>query len=166
MNPITVPEVTIDPATPDDLDRIIQIAQASFTRPWTHKMFEAELSGNPFALLVTARRRIAGGQPESQSGIIGYLCYWIVFEELRLMDLAVDPQARRRGVARMLVTHALGAAHAAGAFRAVLEVRASNQSARRLYEQFGFRLIAQRANYYTHPTEDAILMELSPLGSS
>ena len=166
MNPLATSEMTIEPATADDLDCIVQIAGVSFTSPWTKKMFEAELSGNPFASLVTARRRTGEDIPEATSAIVGYLCYWVVFEELRLMDLAVDPRLRRRGVARMLVTHALGSARASGALRAVLEVRASNQPAQALYEQFGFRFVTRRANYYTHPTEDAILMELAPLASS
>jgi len=162
MNPLVASDVAVEAATADDLERIVGIAQASFANPWTRKMFEAELSGNPFSSLVTARRR-DGGERADSSPILGYLCYWIVFEELRLMDLAVDPKARRRGVARILVTHAMNAAGASGAVRAVLEVRASNRPAQALYDQFGFRCVTQRTNYYTHPTEDAILMELSPL---
>ena len=82
------------------------------------------------------------------------------------MDLAVDPTVRRRGVARMLVGHALRVAQETGVLRAVLEVRAANRPAQALYERFGFRHVTRRLNYYTHPTEDAILMELSPLTSS
>jgi ribosomal-protein-alanine N-acetyltransferase len=149
-----------------DLDRIVEIAQVSFSSPWTRKMFEAELSGNPFASLVKARLRGGGVNREDPAAIVGYLCYWVVFEELRLMDLAVDPVARRRGVARSLVNHALRSALASGSIKAMLEVRASNQPAQALYEQFGFRCITRRASYYSHPTEDAVLMELSPLAPS
>jgi len=163
MQPITVPDFAIVPAKTADLDRIVQIAQDSFSFPWTRKMFEAELSGNPFASLVTAQAQDQEHRHTPPSTILGYLCYWVVFEELRLMDLAVDPSVRRRGVARMLVSHALRSAQEAGVQRAVLEVRAANQPAHALYEQFGFRQVTRRVNYYTHPMEDAILMELSPL---
>ena len=163
MHPITLPDVAIIPATKADLDRIVQIAQDSFSFPWTRKMFEAELSGNPFAALVTAQVQDREHSHTPSSTILGYLCYWIVFDELRLMDLAVDPSVRRRSVARMLVNHALRVADEAGVLRAVLEVRASNQPAQALYEHFGFRPVTRRMSYYTQPTEDAILMELSPL---
>lgn len=82
------------------------------------------------------------------------------------MDVAVDPPARRRGLARMLVRHAVRSAREAGAQRAVLEVRESNVPARTLYERLGFRLVTRRTNYYNHPVEDAILMEMSPLAYS
>ena len=163
MPPIIVPDIAIEPATAQDLDRILLIARESFATPWTRKMFEAELTGNPFAHLVAAHARRQGQEAETRQGtdLIGYLCFWLVFEELRLMDLAVDPPVRRRGVARTLVSHALRFAQDRGAARAVLGVRASNQPAHSLYEQFGFCRLALRENYYSHPTEDAILMELA-----
>ena len=163
MNTEMAAETTIEPATAQDLDRILLIAGESFATPWTRKMFEAELTGNPFAHLVAAYARRQGQGDEVRQGtdLVGYLCFWLVFEELRLMDLAVDPAARRRGLARTLVSYALRFAQARGAVRAVLEVRASNQPAQSLYEQFGFRKLALRENYYSHPAEDAVLMELA-----
>ncbi|MGH7163907.1 MAG: ribosomal protein S18-alanine N-acetyltransferase, partial [Nitrospiraceae bacterium] len=118
-----------------------------------------ELDGNPFGSLVTARAVRDG----MDTALVGYICFWVVFEELRLMNLAVDPAARRQGVAAELVRHALAAARDRGALRAILEVRASNVPARRLYEQAGFRQIALRAKYYTHPVEDAVIMGMEPL---
>ena len=163
LNAEMAADVTIEPATAQDLDRILLIAGESFATPWTRKMFEAELTGNPFAHLVAAYARRQGQGDEVRQGtdLVGYLCFWLVFEELRLMDLAVDPAARRRGLARTLVSYALRFGQDRGAVRAVLEVRASNQPAHSLYEQFAFRKLALRENYYSHPTEDAILMELA-----
>lgn len=63
----------------------------------------------------------------------------------------------------MLVRHVLTIGCQQGATRAVLEVRASNQAARSLYEGFGFRHVAVRSQYYSHPTEDAVLMAMDPL---
>ena len=117
-------------------------------------MLEAELQ-NPFSRLLTARL-----MPDGRTGeIVGYLCLWIVFEELRLMNLAVEAGSRRRGIAKALVLHALSLARDRGAERAVLEVRASNEAARRLYEGLGFRQVAVRARYYADPIEDAVLMQ-------
>jgi ribosomal-protein-alanine N-acetyltransferase len=146
--------VRFEPAQEGDLDRLVAIEQASFTAPWTRKMFEAELN-NQFSRLVVARSTEGGREGE----IAGYLCLWIVFEELRLMNLAVEAGSRRRGLAKALVLHAASLAHAQGAERAVLEVRASNEAARRLYEGLGFRETAVRAKYYTDPIEDAVLMQ-------
>jgi ribosomal-protein-alanine N-acetyltransferase len=163
MNLDVEENATIIPAEAADLDRIVEIALASFTSPWTRQMFEVELSGNPFASLLTARIQKRALHDASRSAIAGYLCYWLVFEELRIMDVAVDPPARRRGLAGMLIRQALRSARESGARRAVLEVRESNVPARTLYERVGFRLVTRRTNYYNHPVEDAILMEMSPL---
>ncbi|MFO0730686.1 MAG: ribosomal protein S18-alanine N-acetyltransferase [Nitrospiraceae bacterium] len=128
--------------------------------PWTRKMLSAELSGNPFANFLVAR---TVGFPSTPAVIAGYFCFWIVFEELRLMNLAVVPEFRRRGVARQLVCAALRMGLAKGATRAMLEVRASNQEAQALYRKVGFRQTSTRVRYYVSPEEDAVLMDLIPL---
>jgi ribosomal-protein-alanine N-acetyltransferase len=149
-------EVLIGRAKAQDLDRIVRIEQDAFSVPWTRKMFEVELEQNPFGHLYVARP--AGGQVHDGE-LIGYVCFWVVFEEFRLMTLAVEPSARRRGFGRMLLRHAMELGRAHGATRALLEVRASNAAARKLYEQEGFQQVAVRARYYANPVEDAVLME-------
>jgi len=151
---------TILPATPEFLSDILKIEEACFSAPWTRKMLEAELSGNPFAHFLLAKVGEAEGSPSS---IVGYLCYWIVFEEVRLMNLAVIESMRHRGIARSLVRAALQTGLSQSAHRAVLEVRASNRAAQTLYRGFGFRQTAIRPQYYHQPVEDAVLMELDPI---
>jgi ribosomal-protein-alanine N-acetyltransferase len=120
-------------------------------------MFEAEFDGNPFGCITVAVADDAeGGDAEP----IGYVCYWVVFEELRILNLAVAPAFRKRGIGLRLARHALDAGRARGARSADLEVRASNQAARGLYERLGFRQTGVRRRYYVDPTEDAVLMEL------
>lgn len=148
---------TIEPATHECLSEILRIEEACFSAPWTRKMLEAELSGNPFAHFLVAR-----GQ-RGEEAIVGYLCYWIVFEEIRLMNLAVIESMRHRGIAKSLVATALQTGIAQAAHRAVLEVRASNHAAQRLYQGFGFSQTAVRPKYYANPEEDAVLMELDPI---
>lgn len=155
----TTPRFLFGPAQAGDLDRLLEIEQASFTAPWTRRMFEAELQ-NPFSRLITARSSAKG----LSGAIVGYLCVWIVFEELRIMTLAVDAGSRRQGLAKALILHALSLAREQGAERAVLEVRASNHAARRLYQSLGFRHVALRARYYTNPVEDAVLMQRESVG--
>lgn len=152
--------VVIQPATMDALDEVWAIEQACFSAPWTRKMLAAELSGNPFARFLLAK------SPDPLSGslvIAGYFCFWIVFEEVRLMNLAVLGPFRRQGIATRLVCTALQMGLEQTASRAMLEVRASNHEALTLYDRLGFRQTATRARYYTNPDEDALLMEMAPL---
>lgn len=151
----------IEPATAASLADILRIEEACFSAPWTRKMLEGELSGNPFAHFLMARER--GGAETSAGSIVGYLCYWIVFEEVRLMNLAVIESMRHQGIARSLVSAALQAGLSQCATRAVLEVRVSNAAAQTLYQSFGFCRVAVRPKYYSNPVEDAVLMELDPI---
>lgn len=152
---------TIEPATAETLPDLLKIEEACFSAPWTRKMLEAEFGGNPFAHFLVARRQ---ADAEGVAGaIIGYLCYWIVFEEVRLMNLAVIQSMRHQGVARSLVCAALQAGLTQSAQRAVLEVRASNDAAQSLYRSLNFRQVAVRPKYYDCPVEDAVLMELDPI---
>lgn len=149
----------IETASVADLEQILQLEEACFSAPWTRKMLEAELSGNQFAHFLIAR----GSGLDGTTDIAGYLCFWVVFEELRIMNLAIKASARRRGIARRLVTRTLEIGLEKGASRALLEVRASNDPALLLYEHMGFRRVSIRSRYYSHPLEDAVLMEMEPL---
>ncbi len=157
MAPVSV---IIESATAEVLDEVWAIEQACFSAPWTRKMLAAELSGNQFAHFLIAKC------PDPLSGslsIAGYFCFWTVFEEVRLMNLAVLAPFRRQGVATRLVCTALQAGLERSATRAMLEVRASNHEALTLYHRLGFRQTATRARYYVNPDEDAVLMEMAPL---
>ena len=151
----------IEPATVESLPEILQIEEACFSAPWTRKMLQAELNGNLFAHFLLAKR--APQREADGVGTVGYLCFWIVFEEIRLMNLAVIEPMRHKGIARALVTQALEIGLGQGATRAVLEVRASNQAAGGLYHSLGFRGGTTRPAYYANPIEDALLMELDPI---
>lgn len=152
--------LAITPADSSHLDQILSLERDSFSAPWTRVMFEAEVAGNPFSRLVVATPIDDHGQPED---IVGYLCYWIVFDELRLLNLAVSLNWKRQGIARRFVQFALHDAQGQGAERALLEVRASNIAAQSLYDGFGFREYGSRAAYYSDPREDAILMRFEPI---
>ena len=156
-------EWVIESATVEAVSDILQIEEACFSSPWTRKMLEAELSGNPFAHFLLAKR-VPSGKVGSVS-IIGYICFWVVFEEVRLMNLVVIESMRHKGIARALVLQALAVGQAQTAMRAVLEVRASNHAAHALYRSLGFRDVSTRPTYYTNPIEDALLMGLDPIVS-
>lgn len=90
---------------------------------------------------------------------LGYLLGWWVVDELEILALGVLPTARRKGVGRALLEHALTATRASGGRRITLEVGRSNAAARRLYEAAGFSVFNVRVGYYRATGEDALEME-------
>ena len=156
----TLDSLILEPGTVQHLDAIMRVEESSFSAPWTRRMFEVELTDNPFARFLTAHIENAAQLHKGLPSLVGYVCFWVVFEELRMMNLAVAPHVRHRGIGRWLLQQALTMGREQGARRALLEVRVSNQPAVALYERVGFSRSGVRTKYYTNPIEDAVLMEL------
>lgn len=133
-----------------DLEGILAVDAASFSRPWTREMFVWEAQNSDVSRLLVYRT------PEGV--VIAYCAIWQVFDELHINNLAVLPEWRRQGVAGELLRVAVARGLQEGATRATLEVRASNVPARQLYEQFGFTRAGVRKAYYTNPVEDALIL--------
>lgn len=140
--------VRIRPATADDLAAIHDIESASFGDPWSRASFESMIT-HPAVRFTVA---------ESEGEILGYAVAWIVPPEGELANIAVARIARRRGVGAALLDDLLEQAEALGMETMFLEVRASNERARRLYESRGFAEVSRRTGYYSRPTEDAVVM--------
>ena len=143
--------------TEKDLDEVIRIEEVSFSSPWSRGMFLTELRDNPFSTLLIAKLDFTAGRDE-HSELVGYCCFWVIFNEVHIMNLAVHPDWKRKGFGTRLVEETLSVSRDQGVKKIHLEVRQSNDQARRLYEKFGFKVIAVRPNYYNHPREDAVLM--------
>lgn len=144
---MTTPEaVDIGPATAADLPELREIAQEC----GLHVDFPAELARD-YALLRVAR---LGGR------VVGFLLAWRAADELHLTDLGVTARARRRGVARQLVTdlRGLGVQHDSRVI--LLEVRETNEPALALYQKLEFIELDRRARYYPDTDEDAVVMQL------
>jgi ribosomal-protein-alanine N-acetyltransferase len=92
--------------------------------------------------------------------VTGYIVYWLVEDEMHILNLAVAPALRRHGIARQLVLAAIKRAYVKGARLAFLEVRASNAAAQKLYSSLGFSGSFIRRGYYDSPIEDAVVMIL------
>jgi ribosomal-protein-alanine N-acetyltransferase len=141
-----------------DLDEVLQIERVSFRTPWSREAFLHELERNRVAGLWVARGerpgRAAGAAP-----VVGYLCLWVVADEVHVTNLAVDPAWRGQGIGRLLLGTLLAHYRAQGARRAFLEVRPANVEARRLYQALGFREVGRRRGYYVDTGEDALLLE-------
>jgi ribosomal-protein-alanine N-acetyltransferase len=149
----------IQMATLENLDLLVALEVACFSVPWSKKSFEAELEGNQFSRMLIVPHPEYGLEVQA----IGYICVWMVFEEIRFLNLAIQPEFRRRGLATQLIGEAIRLGREEGCCRGMLEVRVSNHAAKKLYESFHFQAYATRKSYYTNPTEDAILMNLEPL---
>ena len=90
--------------------------------------------------------------------VVGYACAWYVADEVQLLNVAVHPDRRRRGIGEALVRRVLADAAAHRARAVFLEVRVANLGARRLYARLGFRATGMRRGYYG-PGQDGVLME-------
>jgi len=136
-----------------DLDEILAIERASFPHPWSPEMFDEELN-NRLCHIFVARERIGAGNQ-----VAGYVCFWLFLAEMHLLNIAVDPVSRRRGIGTALLARTLDFARERGVKMAFLEVRRGNQAAQSLYRRFGFREMGVRPRYY-EDGEDAIVMLL------
>ncbi len=142
--------LTLDRMRVEDLDQVLAIERASFTMPWSRGAFLYEMQ-----LIRVARCWVT----RDAGRVVGYLCVWEIADELHVTNIAVRPDARRRGIGRDLLGTAIADARARG-FRVVaLEVRPSNEEARALYDSFGFHVVGRRRGYYYDTGEDALVME-------
>jgi len=133
----------------NDLDLVLKIESASFARPWTREHFRDEIQ-SPFGIPLVALI------PEDH--LAGYLCLKVIFDEAEILDVAVDPSRRGRGIGRFLVEHAFALCRERQIVRLGLEVRTGNSEAITLYRSLGFREVGRRKAYYENG-DDAILME-------
>ena len=133
-----------------DLDGVLQVEAESFTNPWTRAMYAWELQNRNVCHIYVART--------AACRVAGFCAFWLVFDEIHINNVAVLPQFRGSGMGSAILRHVLGEAQRLGANRATLEVRASNDGARRLYERLGFHAAGRRPNYYSSPVEDAVIL--------
>ena len=129
-----------------DLPQVIAIERRAFPNPWSLAMFVLELS-KPSGICLAAVR---GGQ------IAGYVICARYDEAFHVMNIAVDPDHRRAGVASALLDAVI--ARAGEDANYTLEVRVSNAGAIALYERYGFHGVGTRPRYYADNGEDAIIM--------
>ncbi len=144
--------IAISDMREENIGDILAIEHASFITPWSENMFRRELVF-PFS-----RNLVARITAEGQEEIVGYVNYWVVAGEIHIHSIAVKKDRQRTGVASALLGEVVRRSRKEGASRATLEVRRSNEDARRLYEKFGFTLSGIRPSYYDDTKEDALIM--------
>ncbi len=129
---------------------VMALAAALAEAPqWTEQAWRAVLAGGGRVMLVA----------ETEQGIAGFCVAQVVMDTAELESIAVERTEQRRGVGGRLLAAAMEACAAAGARRMLLEVRVSNEAARRLYARAGFVESGRRRGYYREPVEDAVGME-------
>lgn len=138
----------------EDVPVAHEIDVLSFTLPWPERSLRYEVTDNPAARCWVA---------ETDGRVVGMLFLWMIVDEAHIATIAIHPDCRRQGIARKLLIMALDSAQAEGAKSALLEVRAGNKAALRLYEKFGFEVVGRRERYYKDNFEDAVLMTLHRL---
>ena len=141
-----------------DLLEVVEIEEQSGLSRWGWAAYYAELQGGNRDLMLIARPSCAA--IIEFSPIAGYIVARETAGELHINNVAVRAQYRRRGIGAALLGRVLHEARRRKANAAFLEVRSGNFAAQALYEKCGFRAIARRADYYSEPREDAVVMSL------
>jgi ribosomal-protein-alanine N-acetyltransferase len=131
-----------------DLDAIDEIEQRAYPTPWSRAMFASELA-KPTSICLGA---FEGDE------LVGYIVNSRYVDAWHVMNVAVDPDRRRRGIATQLLEHLFDLTQGDERRGYTLEVRISNDPAIRLYERLGFEPRGLRRGYYTDNREDALIM--------
>ena len=154
--------------THEDLPAVMELEKASFTNPWSLELLQRELTHDwsVIFLLEEAAPPLPDARPDARDErrvLLGISIFWIVHDEVHVLNVATTPAHRRRGVGRALMDATLAEGRARKCSLATLEVRKSNEGAIALYKGFGFRPVGVRPNYYVdegQAPEDAIVMVL------
>jgi ribosomal-protein-alanine N-acetyltransferase len=141
--------ITVQPMTEADLEMVLALEAVAFSSPWNRQHFLDELA-SPLSFPLVAQA--------IDGSVEGYICPMIVLDEGSILNVAVRPESRGRGIGRLLVKAALSELRSRGAAFVALEVRPSNLAALSLYKKFGFIAKGRRRAYYDNG-EDAVVME-------
>jgi ribosomal-protein-alanine N-acetyltransferase len=151
----TIASVDISPVSLDDVGEVVAIERRAFSDPWSVQSFREALS-HPAVFFVCARK--AADRRSSVGEVAGYVVAWFVADEGEIANLAVDPSGWGTGVGQALLDAALAEGRRRGTTAVYLEVRDSNERARKLYHSRQFEEVGRRRSYYQHPVEDAIVL--------
>lgn len=145
----------IRPARVADAPQLAELERLCFSDPWSEGAFREALESAWTFGLVAERNGATRG------GVAGYLIGRDAAGTGEILNLAVAPEVRRRGVARRLLERGLAQFAVRRSEEVFLEVRESNRAARELYSAAGFRPVGMRSGYYRNPAEDALVLRLA-----
>ena len=133
---------------PEDLEQVAKLEKHIFSEPWSREGFAVSLASKDTLYFVAVLEK----------NVVGYCGLLRSFEEADITNVAVDTFCRNQGIARKMLTVLMREGKNQGIDRFTLEVRKSNQAAIHLYETLGFVSVGVRKNFYSRPTEDAVIM--------
>ena len=139
--------VSIREMTEADIKEIAELEKECFSEPWSENSLRDELANE------TARFYVL----RDSEKLLGYIGANNICNEVYITNVAVNSKCRGKGYGKILVKHLIKQSEAERAFFITLEVRKSNENAIKLYEKCGFKLIGERKNFYSKPTEDALI---------
>ncbi len=156
ISDLPISEFRIQPACLADQEAVKEIERLSFPVPWAAGAFADELA-RPWARVEVLREEPSGP-------VVAFANYWLVADEVHLLNVAVHPRHRRKGHAGRLLAHIMDVGRAAHYRLITLEVRRSNEAAQRIYQRLAFTSIGIRPQYYADNNEDALVMLLQLRG--
>ena len=142
--------MTVIPMEQSHIAAVAALEQACFSEPWSAAALAEELDNPPAVFRVAVEG----------DTVLGYVGMHHVLDEGFITNVAVSPEARRRGVARALLADLAAYGREHSLYRITLEVRVGNAPARTLYESEGYRLDGVRPGFYRAPAEDAAIYSL------
>ncbi|MBJ7598850.1 MAG: ribosomal-protein-alanine N-acetyltransferase [Candidatus Nephthysia bennettiae] len=146
-------QLALEPMREADVPTVQEIERRIFSTPWPRNAYYRELSSRNSAYYVVLHRDLDRGVET-----VGYGGMWRMYDEAHVTTIGVRQDAQHQGYGRIIFAGLVQAAYDLGAKWVTLEVRASNDNAMRMYENFGFKVIGRRKGYYTDNGEDAIVM--------
>jgi [ribosomal protein S18]-alanine N-acetyltransferase len=149
MSTVTQTELQFVPMRSEHVASVLDVENRVYPQPWTPSMFLSELD-QPAKCDYTVA--MAG------DSLVGYTGLNYVDDEAHVTTIAVDPLFQGTGIATALMKHNVQLCLSRGIKAMTLEVRVSNEPAKKLYQRFGFAPVGVRKRYYSNPTEDALIM--------
>lgn len=163
----------VEPMTLADLDQVMEIERVAFPTPWSVRAYRYEIAENKHSTILALRPAAVANGPfkrlarhtlarrlglATPGPVLGYAGHWLFVDEAHIYTIAVHPQWQGRGLGELLLLTLMERGMEAGADRATLEVRVSNQIAQGLYAKYGFEIVSKRKGYYSNNNEDAYVM--------
>lgn len=131
-----------------DIDSLFELEKKTFISPWTYSQFEYEIKDNSFSKLLLII---------DEDELIGYIDYWIIFDQATINKICIKDEYRRRGLAQKLLDICFKEVKENECMVITLEVRTSNEKAIKLYQKNGFDIVLTKPQYYSDG-EDAYYM--------
>lgn len=142
--------ITVRPATTDDLESISLLEKETFSLPWNSDMIKDNIEKDKRITLVAYNDEI----------FLGYILAHYVLDEGYIDNIAIKKDYQSKSIGSTIIAETIKKAKTLGLSFLTLEVRESNLKAINLYQKFNFTQVGLRKNFYTKPTENAILMTL------